>query len=137
MGSVMKQALLSREQVENDDEVAFIFEGIWERKDPEWVDHISLSISRINLDLFNRSRTNFPDFWALVLFPGVMRRRPRAGCPRRCWRSAFSRALEDVHAIGTRVATLRPSVKGAAARLAVLGPDGPPLTAGLRSAGWQ
>jgi len=60
MGSVMKQALLSREQVENDDEVAFIFEGIWERKDPEWVDHISLSISRINLDLFNRSRTNSP-----------------------------------------------------------------------------
>lgn len=67
MGSVMKQALLSREQVENDDDVAFIFEGIWERKDPEWVDHISLSVSRINLDLFNRSRTNFPDFWWAVM----------------------------------------------------------------------
>lgn len=67
MGSVMKQAVLSRQQVENDPDVAFIFEGIWERKDPDWVDHISLSISRINLDLFQRSRSSFPDFWWAVM----------------------------------------------------------------------
>lgn len=67
MGAVMKQALLSREQVENDPDVAFIFEGIWERKDPEWVDYISLSVSRINLDLFQRSRNNFPNFWWAVM----------------------------------------------------------------------
>jgi hypothetical protein len=45
--------------------------------------------------------------------------------------------LENVHAFGTQVPALRPSVKGAAARLAALGPDGPPLTAGLRPAAWQ
>lgn len=67
MGSVMKQGLLSRDQVENDPDIAFIFEGLWERKDPEWVDHVSLSVSRINLDLFRRSRNNFPDFWWAVM----------------------------------------------------------------------
>jgi ssDNA thymidine ADP-ribosyltransferase, DarT len=67
MGSVMKGELLSREQVENDDDVAFIFEGIWERKDPDWVDYISLSVSRINADLYRRSRKNFPDYWWAVL----------------------------------------------------------------------
>jgi hypothetical protein len=67
MGTIMKQALMSREQVENDPDVAFIFEGIWERKDPEWVDHISLSISRINVDLYTRSRSNFPQFWWAVM----------------------------------------------------------------------
>jgi hypothetical protein len=63
MGTVMKKALLSREQVENDSDIAFIFEGVWERKDPEWVDYISLSLSRINLDLYRRSRKRFPDYW--------------------------------------------------------------------------
>lgn len=67
MGSVMKQSVLSREQVENDEDVAFIFEGVWERKDPDWVDHISLSLSRINLDLFQRSRERFPDLWWAVM----------------------------------------------------------------------
>ena len=36
-----------------------------------------------------------------------------------------------------RVAPPHPPVKGAAARLAALGPTGPPLTAGLRFAGSQ
>jgi hypothetical protein len=63
MGTIMKKALLSRQGVEEDDEVDFIFEGIWERKDPDWVNHISLSVSRVNLDLFHRSRENFPDYW--------------------------------------------------------------------------
>ena len=67
MGSIMRRALLSRQQVEGDPDVAFIFEGIWERRDPEWVDHISLSVSRVNLDLFQRSRKNFPDYWWAVM----------------------------------------------------------------------
>lgn len=67
MGTVMKKALLSREQVENDSDIAFIFEGVWERKDPEWVDYISLSLSRINLDLYRRSRKRFPDYWWAIL----------------------------------------------------------------------
>jgi len=67
MGTVMKRALLSRDRVESDPDIAFIFEGVWERKDPEWTDHISLSISRINLDLFSRSRKNFPQFWWAVM----------------------------------------------------------------------
>jgi hypothetical protein len=84
-----------------------------------------------------RKWRNQPAFVALVLFPGVLRRRRSAGCPRRCCRSAFFRVLENVHAFGTQAAALRPSVKGAAARLAALGPDGPPLTAGLHPAGCQ
>jgi hypothetical protein len=67
MGSIMKQALLSREQVEIDPDVAFIFEGIWARKDHDWIDYISLSVSRINLDLFTRSRKHFPDRWWAVM----------------------------------------------------------------------
>lgn len=71
MGAVRKGAVLSREQVENDEDLAFIYEGIWPRKDPEWVDHISLSVSRINLDLFDRSRKRFPDYWWAIMSFGV------------------------------------------------------------------
>ncbi len=46
------------------------------------------------------------------------------------WVCASARALDDVHAIETQVAALRPPAKGTAARLAALGPDGLPLTAG-------
>jgi hypothetical protein len=67
MGAVANGALLSREQVENDPGIAFIYEGIWERKDHDWVDYISLSVSRINVDLFERSRKHFPDFWWAVM----------------------------------------------------------------------
>jgi len=67
MGSIMKGALLSRERVEADPDVAFIFEGIWARKDHGWVDYISLSLSRVNVDLFQRSRNHFPDFWWSVM----------------------------------------------------------------------
>lgn len=67
MGAVAKGELLSRKQVEDDPDIAFIYEGIWERKDHAWVDHISLSVSRINVDLFERSRRHFPDFWWAVM----------------------------------------------------------------------
>jgi hypothetical protein len=67
MGCVMKGAVLSRERVEADPDVAFIFEGVWERKDHAWLDYISLSVARINLDLFCRSRNNFPERWWAIL----------------------------------------------------------------------
>ena len=67
MGTILKGALLSRKRVEADADVDYVFEGIWERKDPQWVDHISLSISRVNFDLFRRSRDNFPDYWWAIL----------------------------------------------------------------------
>src|SRR5689334_15443365 len=66
-GSVMKWATLSRERIECDEDLAFIYQGVWERRDPEWVDHISLSVSRINADLYSRSRKRFPDYWWGVL----------------------------------------------------------------------
>jgi len=67
MGTLMKKELLSRERVESDPDIAFIFEGVWERKDPDWIDYISLSLSRVNLDLFRRSRQHFPDYWWAIL----------------------------------------------------------------------
>lgn len=67
MGSVMKWKVLSRERVEGDEELAFTYEGIWPRRDPDWIDYISLSVSRINLDLYNRSRAHYPDFWWAVM----------------------------------------------------------------------
>lgn len=67
MGAVMKGALLSRARVETDPDLEFVYEGVWERKDPEWIDHISLSVSRTNLDLFRRSRNNHPNLWWAVM----------------------------------------------------------------------
>lgn len=71
MGSVMRGRVLSRERVEHDPELSFIFEGVWERRDPGWTDHISLSVSRINVDLYQRSRSRFPDYWWAVMAFGV------------------------------------------------------------------
>lgn len=67
MGSIMRGRLLSRDRVEDDADLAFIFEGVWERRDPDWTDHISLSVSRINIDLYQRSRRHFPDYWWAVM----------------------------------------------------------------------
>lgn len=66
-GTVIKGALLSRERVEADREVAYVFRGIWDVKEPDWADHISLSLSRVNLDLFTRARKNHPDRWWAVM----------------------------------------------------------------------
>lgn len=67
MGSIMRGRLLSRDRVEGDPDLAFIFEGVWERRDPEWVDHISMSVSQINVDLYQSSRKRFPDYWWAVM----------------------------------------------------------------------
>lgn len=67
MGLVCQGALLSRKRVANDPELAFIFQSIWPIKAPRWVDHISMSVSQINLDLYQRSCSNCPQFWWAVL----------------------------------------------------------------------
>lgn len=67
MGLICGGSLLSRQRVANDPELAFIFQSIWPIKAPRWVDHISLSLSQINLDLFQRSCSNYPQFWWAVL----------------------------------------------------------------------
>lgn len=66
-GSVMKGALLSRQRTENDEDVAYIFEGVWPRRDHAWVDHISLSVSKINAELYDKSRARYPDWWWAVM----------------------------------------------------------------------
>jgi hypothetical protein len=66
-GSVMKGAVLSRKRTENDEDVAYIFEGVWPVRAPAWVDYISLSISRINSDLYGKSRARYPDWWWAVM----------------------------------------------------------------------
>ena len=66
-GAVVKDAVLSRRQLELDDELEFIFQAVWPVKAPQWADHISLSISRINLDLFERSKRHYPEVWWGVL----------------------------------------------------------------------
>jgi len=67
MGSIMRGRLLTRDRVEADPELAFIFEGVWDRRDPKWTDHISMSVSRINLDLHERSRRRLPDYWWAIM----------------------------------------------------------------------
>ena len=51
LGAIRKQALLSRQRVEDDPDLSFIFTGVWPRRDPDWVDHVSLSVTSINAEL--------------------------------------------------------------------------------------
>jgi hypothetical protein len=67
MGSIAKWRVLSRARLEDDEDLAFIFEGVWPRRDPAWVDYISLSVSAINASLYNSSRQNHPEWWWAVL----------------------------------------------------------------------
>lgn len=71
MGSIIVGSLLSREAVERTEEVAYIYEGVWDRsRDIEWIGHISMSLTEINVDLFSRSRRNHPHWWwAIMSFP--------------------------------------------------------------------
>ena len=66
-GFVIKQALLSRLRAEDDPEVAFAIEGIWDRVDPAHVDYISMSLTRINSKLLFFSAQRFPDYWWAIL----------------------------------------------------------------------
>ena len=69
LGSLRKGALLSRHRVQDDPDLAFIFQAVWPVKAHAWVDFISLSLHTINRDLFRRAERNNPDrWWAVVSF---------------------------------------------------------------------
>jgi hypothetical protein len=65
-GTIASAALLSRARLDKDDYLEHIREPVWPRKDPAWVDHISLSVSSINAELFAQSRAHFPHLWWAV-----------------------------------------------------------------------
>ncbi|MGH2702804.1 MAG: DarT ssDNA thymidine ADP-ribosyltransferase family protein [Actinomycetota bacterium] len=68
MGSIIVGSVLSREAVERTEEVAYIYEGVWERsRDIKWIDHISMSLTKVNVDLFQRSRINHPHWWWAIM----------------------------------------------------------------------
>lgn len=71
MGSIIVDALLSRRDVETNTEVAYIYEGVWDRsRDLQWIGHTSMSVTQVNIDLFARSRNNHPQWWwAIMSFP--------------------------------------------------------------------
>lgn len=73
-GTVASSALLSRARLDKDEYLEHIREPVWPRKDPEWIDHISLSVTSINDDLFFRSRSHYPHLWWAVisLAPGIL-----------------------------------------------------------------
>lgn len=67
LGSLRKRELLSRQRVQDDQELAFIFQDVWPRRDPEWLDYVSLSVSRINTSLYQRAKRNLHERWWGVL----------------------------------------------------------------------
>jgi ssDNA thymidine ADP-ribosyltransferase, DarT len=73
-GTIASKAILSRARLDKDEYLEHIREPVWPRKDPAWVDHISLSITSINDDLFFRSRVHYPHLWWAVfsLSPGIL-----------------------------------------------------------------
>lgn len=71
LGSLRKQCLLPRSQVSDDPDLAFIFNAVWPVKLPEWIDYISLSVSRINRELFDRAEHNLPGRWWAVMSFGI------------------------------------------------------------------
>jgi hypothetical protein len=74
MGLLRKGALLSRQRVQDDPELAYIFLSVWPVKAHAWVDYVSLSITRINRELYRRAERNLPDrWWAVLSFdPAIM-----------------------------------------------------------------
>lgn len=67
LGTISKGALLSRERVQDDPDLAFIFHGVWPRRDSRWLDYVSLSVTDINAFLYTQARRNLPDRWWGVL----------------------------------------------------------------------
>jgi hypothetical protein len=66
-GTIASKALLSRAQLDQEEYLELIREPVWPRRDAPWIDHISLSVSTINDDLFWRSRSHFPHLWWAVI----------------------------------------------------------------------
>lgn len=73
-GTIASKALLSRAQLDQEEYLALIREPVWPRRDAPWIDHISLSVSTINDDLFWRSRSHFPHLWwaVIAISPAVL-----------------------------------------------------------------
>jgi hypothetical protein len=67
LGCIRKDALLSRKRVQDDPDLAFIFTGVWPRRDPEWLDHVSLSLTEINHELYAKAANNLPELWWGIL----------------------------------------------------------------------
>jgi hypothetical protein len=65
-GTIASQAVLSRAQLDEDEYLEHIRNPVWPRKDAPWIDHISLSVTSTNDDLFRRSRRHFRDLWWAV-----------------------------------------------------------------------
>lgn len=66
-GTIASKALVSRAGLEKEEVLALIREPVWDRRDAPWIDHISLSVTSINDDLFRRSRNHFPHLWWAVI----------------------------------------------------------------------
>lgn len=64
---IASHAVLSRARLDKDEYLEHIREAIWPRRDTDWIDYISLSVSSINDDLFFRSRNHYPQLWWAVL----------------------------------------------------------------------
>jgi len=70
LGALQAGKLLSRKRVEDNPDLSFIFTGVWPRRDPEWIDHVSLSLTRINRSLYLKAVENLPElWWAIMSFP--------------------------------------------------------------------
>jgi len=67
LGCLRKDALLSRKRVQDDPDLAFIFTGVWPRRDLEWIDYVSLSLTRINRGLYAKAVKNLPELWWGIL----------------------------------------------------------------------
>jgi hypothetical protein len=71
LGSIRKDALLSRQRVQSDPDLAYIFTEVWPRRDPEWIDHVSFSVTRINRELYFKAARNLPGLWWGILSFGI------------------------------------------------------------------
>ena len=67
LGVLRVGRLLSRKRVQEDPNLAFIFTGVWPRRDPEWLDHVSLSLTEINGGLYEKAAQNLPEMWWAIL----------------------------------------------------------------------
>lgn len=67
LGCLRKGALLSRKRVQDDPDLAFIFTRVWPRRDLEWIDHVSMSLTRINRGLYSKAARNLPELWWGIL----------------------------------------------------------------------
>ena len=65
-GTIASHAILSRAQLDDEDYLVHIREPVWPRKDPRWINHISLSVTTINDLLFSQSRYHYPHLWWAV-----------------------------------------------------------------------